>query len=146
MRHSLLSLAVSMLLFGAGPADARVFKCEIAGKVVYSDAPCNTGAVRSMDLPDNRLEAVRPPVRSTRETQWPAPPAAELEAKLPPGSCPSETDIRNINTRLTGTVVSPRNRFALQNELAKAEKCPRGRRAYAYDDWKRLEGVLRGDE
>jgi hypothetical protein len=65
---------------------------------------------------------------------------------LPPGSCPTETDIRNIHTRLSARVIAPSNRAALYTELAKAERCPVIGRRYTYEDWKRLEGVLRGDD
>jgi hypothetical protein len=63
-----------------------------------------------------------------------------------PGSCPSELDIMNIHTRLSASVIPAKNRQALHVELHKAERCPSLGRRYSHEEWKRLEGVLRGDE
>jgi hypothetical protein len=47
---------------------------------------------------------------------------------------------------LSAKVIPPKNLAALYTELAKAERCPSVGRRYSYDEWKRLEAVLRGDE
>ena len=138
-------LFVWAALLMSGTVMAQVFRCELAGKVTYTDAPCHSGAVRSVDVQGNSLTATRSPPAQSAPAPVTAPEASAHQA-LPPGSCPSETDINNIHTRLSAKVIPAANRAALYTQLAKAERCPTLGRRYSYEDWKRLEGVLRGDD
>jgi len=136
---------LAALLFSS-TLGAQVFRCEAGGQVTYTDAPCNSGAIRSVDIPTNPPAVIRP--APSLRSATPPPPAAAVSTTpvLPPGSCPSETDIRNIHTRLSAKVIPAKNRAALYTELAKAERCPAVGRRYSYEDWKRLQDVLRGDD
>ena len=136
-------LFVLAALLMSGTVIAQVYRCELGGKVSYTDAPCHSGAVRSVDVQGNSLAAARSPPPQPAPTPVGAPSAYQA---LPPGSCPSETDIGNIHTRLSAKVVPAANRAALYTQLAKAERCPTLGRRYSHEDWKRLEGVLRGDD
>ena len=133
-------------------ASAQVYRCEAGGKVTYTDAPCHSGATRSVDVQRNSVHAIRPaplaPVPTSEQQHAPASQVPQVAARplLPPGSCPSETDIKNIHTRLSASVIPAANRRALYVELDKAERCSSLGRRYSYDEWKRLEGVLRGDD
>lgn len=145
MKKTLFGVAALLI---CGAAGAQVFKCEVEGKVTLTDRPCAADAVRVKGLPSHP-----PPVTkaapATPSRARPAPnPVVEVSARpgLPPGSCPTETDIKNIHTRLNAKIVPAKNVSALHNELDKAERCPHGSRRYSHEDWKRLEAVLRGDD
>lgn len=141
-------LIVWAALLVSASVGAQVYRCEYAGKVTYTDAPCHSGVFRAVDTQGNSLPSARsasPPPADAGAT--PPTSAGNISARqvLPPGSCPSETDIRNIHTRLSAKVIPASNRAALYKELAKAERCPAVGRPYSNEDWKRLKDVLRGD-
>jgi hypothetical protein len=148
MNKTLLLAALAV----SGTVSGQVYRCEAAGKVTYTDAPCHSGAMRSVDVQPNSVHATRPalvaPLSTSPERHAPSAGLPQVVARpvLPPGSCPSETEIKNIHTRLSASVIPAANRRALYVELEKAERCPSLGRRYSYDDWKRLEGVLRGDD
>jgi hypothetical protein len=71
--------------------------------------------------------------------------AGAAGAQSSPGACPSDLDIKNIHTALSARVIQPRNAVALRSELAKAESCRSTGGRYTYEQWKRLENVLRGE-
>lgn len=71
--------------------------------------------------------------------------AGAASAQSVPGACPSDLDIKNIHTALSALVIPPRNALALRSELAKAELCRGAGGRYTYEQWKRLENVLRGE-
>ena len=136
---------VWMVLLVSGTVGAQVYRCDVAGKVTYTDAPCHSGSVRSVDVQGNSLAATPPTVPQGAVAPAEIPEAGARQAS-PPGSCPSETDIRNIHTRLSAMVIPAKNRTALYTELAKAQRCPAVDGRYSYEDWKRLQAVLRGDD
>jgi hypothetical protein len=124
-------------------AHAQVYRCEVGGKVSYTDAPCGSGAVRSVEVQGNRIERVRTPPTIGA----PAQAGAEMQEAGPaPGACPSDLDVQNIDTRLSGHVVPAKNRAALHYERSKALRCRSFGGRYEHDDWKRLAGVLRGED
>jgi hypothetical protein len=137
-------LFVWTALLLSGSVGAQVYRCDIGGKVTYTDEPCHSGVVRSVEVQGNSLPATRPALPQ------PAAPVGVREVSArqvpPPGSCPSETDIRNIHTRLSAKVIPAKNRAALYTELARAERCPTLGGRYSHEDWKRLQAVLRGDD
>jgi hypothetical protein len=71
--------------------------------------------------------------------------AGTAGAQSVPGACPSELDIKNIHTALSALVIPTKNASALKSELAKAELCRASGGRYTYEQWKRLENVLRGE-
>ncbi len=139
-------------LCGVGVANAQVYRCEDGGKVTYSDAPCRKGhTAREVEVQPNSVQALRAPVgqpagMAAHELPPPRGHQRGPAGGAAPGACPSATDIGNIHTRLSARVVPARNRVALQQELAKAQRCIELGTKYSYDDWKRLEAVLRGDD
>jgi type IV secretory pathway VirB10-like protein len=58
-RHALVLLTIALV---ASPAMA-VFKCEAAGKTVYSDAPCQTSASRMKEI------EIQPPAAESSEAR-----------------------------------------------------------------------------
>ena len=139
-------LFVFAWLLISAAAEAQVYRCEAGGKVTFTDAPCGSGAVRSRDLPSPPPQALPSRIQPATETPVASPnPRPEKQAPEP-ASCPSELDIKNIHTRLSARVVPAKNTAALHTELAKAERCARIGGRYSYDDWQRLQAVLRGDD
>lgn len=61
-------------------------------------------------------------------------------------ACPSDLDIKNIETRLSARVVPPDNAGSLHQEKAKAMTCRTAGGRYSQDDWKRMKAVTRGDQ
>jgi hypothetical protein len=62
-------------------------------------------------------------------------------------ACPSDTDLRNIETRLSSRVVRASNETSLRMEQQRAVQCRMSATArYGDADWKRLRAVVRGDE
>lgn len=79
--------------------------------------------------------------------------AAHASNTLPPvqyiggtPACPSDLDIKNMETRLSARVVAPDNASSLHLEKAKAMTCRTAGGRYSQDDWKRMKAVTRGDQ
>jgi hypothetical protein len=133
----------ALVCIASGAASAQVYRCETAGRILYTDAPCASGAVRSVEVDGNRIESV--PV--ARPLGVPAPGVGNLQQVRPmPGDCPSDLDLKNIETRLSGQLLPVGNRRALHHERWKALECRAIGARYDYGAWKRLEGVLRGED
>lgn len=145
--NRMLALCAAVAIYGTvTAAGAQVYRCDSGGKVTYTDAPCGSGAVRSVDLPANPLAPARQlsaPAEALPKQQS-AAPAQQIAPT--PVSCPSEVDIKNIHTRLSAKVIPAGNRAALHRELAKAERCIAIGGRYSYEDRRRLESVLRGED
>lgn len=140
----------AVLWAACGVASAQVYRCESGGRISYSDAPCGSGAIRSVEIGGNRVERVErvvAPVTAGVPATAGVPDAGLLPPQGPgPGACPGELDLRNIETRLSGQVVPAKNRAALYHERWKAQQCRVVGGRYGHEDWKRLEGVLRGED
>jgi hypothetical protein len=82
MTKTALALAGLSLLLAGGPALAqkKVYRCEVAGKVSYGDAPCKGGAEVAVE--DARSEADRKTARAAvqREKQLTDQATAERRA------------------------------------------------------------------
>lgn len=61
-------------------------------------------------------------------------------------ACPSDLDIRNIDTRLSARVISPANEQTLRAERRKAVQCRQSNKRYSEKEWRRLEAVIRGED
>ena len=61
-------------------------------------------------------------------------------------ACPSDLDIRNLETRLSAVVHRASNEARVRQELQKATTCRQVGARYSEVDWKVLQAVLRGEE
>jgi hypothetical protein len=96
-----------------------------------------------VEVEGNRIESGPGP----RPVGGPAPGVANPQQVRPmPGDCPSDLDLKNIETRLSGQVIPARNRTALHQERWKALECRAIGARYDYHAWNRLEAVLRGED
>lgn len=145
--NRMLALCAAVAIYGAlTAASAQVYRCDSGGKVTYTDAPCGSGAVRAVDLPANPIAPagqLSTPAEALPVQQSAAPSRQTAPA---PASCPSEVDIKNIHTRLSAKIIPAGNRAALHQELTKAERCLAIGGRYSYEDRRRLESVLRGED
>lgn len=60
-------------------------------------------------------------------------------------ACPSDTDIKNIDTRLSSRLSPPANERSLRAERQRAVKCRTAGPHYTRGDWERLTAIVRGD-
>jgi hypothetical protein len=83
----------------------------------------------------------------------PIAPAALAQSELPPvrynqygaPQCPTDTDLRNMDVRLSALVVPADNKAALIAERTKAQACRRSGGTYTHRDWERMRAVTNGD-
>lgn len=127
------TMASGLLLGLAAPAaQAEVWKCKVGDKVHYSDQPC---PVHGDPLPARRLQPnVVAPVK-------PAPAeagasAAGEEAPFRPGNvCPSDAEIRAMETRLSSISYEREEKDFLGDEVRRARQCRKGQGRYTAADW-----------
>lgn len=60
-------------------------------------------------------------------------------------ACPSDTDIKNIDTRLSSRISSPSNESTVRAERQRAVTCRMAGQRYTPADWERMTAVIRGD-
>lgn len=60
-------------------------------------------------------------------------------------ACPSDTDIKNIDTGLSSRVSSPSNEGTLHSERQRAVRCRMVGLQYTPADWERMKAVIRGE-
>lgn len=70
-------------------------------------------------------------------------PAVQYVDGVP--ACPSDTDIKNIDTRLSSRIASPTNEGTLRSERQRAVRCRTIGLRYAPADWERMRAVIRGE-
>jgi hypothetical protein len=76
MRLVLLALALIAL-----PIHAQTFKCTVAGKVTYQDAPCANGVERGVDTSDTMAGTVTPRAPRSMATASSGAQAPKVEPK-----------------------------------------------------------------
>ncbi|MFG6428299.1 hypothetical protein [Roseateles sp. LYH14W] len=114
----------------------QVWKCEVAGKVVFSDKPCpQTGQpVPGRSLQPNVVEAMKPEVVDAAMGR---PPAASVPAptSTPGNACPGDGELRGMETRASSTTLGDAERQFLQDEVRRVRQCRSGQGRYREADW-----------
>jgi hypothetical protein len=157
-----MKAAAALVLLVATAASAQVYKCQEGGRTIYSDAPCSgrPTVLDSATLRGNTTHrepsAYLPPwgVRPA-----PAPPPAVIpgQGRAAAGTtCPTEEDIRGIETKLTSIEFQNGRRRSerefLERELRRARACRIEGGNYSADDWRRIkdaqdaQGNIRNDD
>lgn len=72
------------------------------------------------------------------------PPVQYKEFMAP--RCPTDTDIRNLEVRLSSRTREPENAAQVRAEKAKAEACRRNGGDYTRAEWERMRAVTNGDK
>lgn len=127
------ALASCLLLGLAAPAaQAEVWKCKVGDKVHYSDQPC---PVHGDPLPARQLQPnVVAPVKLAPAE--PGASAAGVEAPFRPGNvCPSDAEIRAMETRLSSISYEREEKDFLGDEVRRARQCRKGQGRYTAEDW-----------
>jgi hypothetical protein len=60
-------------------------------------------------------------------------------------ACPSDTDIKNIDTRLSSRISAPLNETSVRTERQRAVRCRMIGSRYSPADWDRMKAIIRGD-
>jgi hypothetical protein len=134
MKHVGLSLGLCLALSSAWAQ--QVWKCEVDGRVRFSDKPCPGSGqpVSERSLQPNVVDSIKQP-----EAARAASAAAGLEAPVPaapPGNvCPGDDEIRGMETRGGSTTLGDEERKFLQDEVRRAWQCRKGQGRYTDADW-----------
>jgi len=141
-----VSLGLCLAFAGAGAQ--QVWKCEVAGKIHFSDKPCPEAGSRvpERSLRPNVAEALKPETvqaalgrpaaagaasapQSSQGAQQPGSPA------LATNSCPGDGEIRGMETRANSTTLGDAERQFMQDEVRRARQCRAGQGTYTDADW-----------
>lgn len=128
-----VGLAVGLLL-STGAGAQQVWKCEVNGKVNFSDKACPQAGqpVAERSLRPNMVEAIKPEVVDAAMGRAPAastpPPAAG-------NVCPGDSEIRGMETRANSTTLGDAERQFLQDEVRRVRQCRAGQGRYREADW-----------
>ena len=140
MKRWWIGLGVALGLAAQGALAQQVWKCEVDGQVRFSDKPCPGTGQRVPDrtLQPNVVDSLKPEV--VREAMGrPAPasaPAAVASAPAVAGNvCPSDSEIRGMETRGNSTTLGDPERQFMQEEVRRALQCRAGRGRYTDADW-----------
>lgn len=138
MKQIGLGLGLCLLLSSA--AAQQVWKCEVAGKVVFSDKPCPQGGqpVAERSLQPNVADALKPAVVDAALGRLPAasaPPAQPAPVAQEGNVCPGDGEIRGMETRANSTTLGDAERQFMQEEVRRARQCRSGQGRYRDADW-----------
>lgn len=143
MKTVILATFIALLWPQAGMAQ-NVWKCQANGKTTFSDVPCpSSGKILDSDqLNANTIGSVR--------RQWAEEPEQDDHrtggrqySRAPQPSCPSEQEIRNMETSAGSVTISKEKRQFLQDEARRARQCAKGQGNYTQEDWKQIEDAHR---
>lgn len=133
MKGMAVGLGLCLALSGAWAQ--QVWKCELNGKVNFSDKPCPQAGqpVAERSLRPNVVEAMKPDVVDAAMGRAPA-------ASAPPpmgggNACPGDSEIRSMETRANSTTLGDAERQFLQDEVRRVRQCRNGQGRYREADW-----------
>lgn len=142
------------LLTASFAAGAQVYKCpKPGGGVAYSDTRCAADA-QAMDPSRLRGSSLGPAIAPRRQVdvERPAPPQRQIEDESPTLSrrdapqqqavgttCPSERDIRNLETSASSVTLGRKEREFLYAEIRRARACSKEGGNYSAEDWQRIK-------
>lgn len=144
--------AATVLVIAGGRVQAQsVWKCTEGGRTVYSNTPCPSSGstVDPMRLQGNVVDGVRPPPgRRDSELAVDGPDlpdggrrGAALAAspggqRAPVNTCPSDQELRNMETAANSTTRKRQETQFLQEEVRRARQCRNGQGSYTAEDWR----------
>ncbi|MDR7272205.1 hypothetical protein J2X20_004879 [Pelomonas saccharophila] len=127
--------AVLAVVLGMSNAGAQqVWKCEVNGKVNFSDKPCPQAGqpVAERSLQPNVVEAMKPEIVNAAMGR---PPAASAPPQSVGNACPGDGEIRGMETRANSTTLGEAERQFLQDEVRRVRQCRAGQGRYREADW-----------
>lgn len=113
----------------------QVWKCEVNGKVNFSDKPCPEAGrpVSDRSLQPNVVDAIKPEVINAAMGR--APVAASAPPISAGNACPGDAEIRSMETRANSTTLGDAERQFLQDEVRRVRQCRAGQGRYRDADW-----------
>ncbi|MFN3861629.1 MAG: DUF4124 domain-containing protein [Roseateles sp.] len=123
-------------LASTGAAAQQVWKCEAAGKLVFSDKPCPQSGqlVPQRALQPNVVDGLKP--EAVRAALDAAPASAPAAQSAPSGNvCPGDDELRSMETRANSTTLGDAERRFLQDEVRRVRQCRAGQGRYRETDW-----------
>lgn len=132
MRGMFCGLALSLALSGAWAQ--QVWKCEVNGKVNFSDKPCPQAGqpVSERNLRTNVVDAIKPEIVDAALGRAPAASAPQASVG---NACPGDGEIRSMETRANSTTLGDAERQFLQDEVRRVRQCRSGQGRYREADW-----------
>lgn len=131
MKRALWALALCVVAGGASAQ--QVWKCDVGGKVVFSDKPCPQAGqpVPERALQPNVVDSLKPEtVRAALATApASAPPVAAGNV------CPGDGELRGMETRANSTTLGDAERRFMQDEVRRVRQCRGGQGRYSDADW-----------
>lgn len=135
--------AFTVLLWPQAGMTQNVWKCQVNGKTTFSDAPCPSSGtmLEQRQLNSNTIGAV--------QRQWPVEgqdsgyQGGGRHPSSGQSSCPSERDIKNMETSANSVTIGRKEKAFLQDEVRRARQCAKGQGNYDQGDWKQLKEAHR---
>lgn len=148
------AIFMAAALVGAATAHAQIYKCQEAGRTVYSQTQCDRGVLIDASRPSPKLPAELTQRREVDRAARLPPSSAALTVnrEAPPQSapvgsnCPTEQDIRNLETSASSMTFNSqrKERDFLYAEIRRARACSKEGGNYTQDDWTRIKDAQRG--
>ncbi|MCE4536501.1 DUF4124 domain-containing protein [Pelomonas sp. P7] len=131
------AVGLGLCLAVAGAVAQPVWKCEAAGKVVFSDKPCPQSGrpVPLATLQPNVADSLKPDVVRAALGAAPASAAAPPAAGDAGNACPGDGELRGMETRANSTTLGDAERQFMQDEVRRARQCRAGEGHYTEGDW-----------
>ncbi len=138
MKRLIVAIGAALFLPQVGMAQT-VWKCQVNGKTTFSDAPCPSSGTMldQRNLNSNTVGAVRRQWSEESDQQ-----EGGRQHYRPSGqasSCPSEREIKNMETSASSITIGKKEKAFLQDEVRRARQCAKGQGNYSSDDWKQLK-------
>ncbi len=133
MRRALWGLGLSLAMSAASAQ--QVWRCEVDGKVNFSDKPCPQAGkpVAERSLRPNVVDAIKPELVDAAMGRGAA--SAPAAAPTPGNACPGDGELRGMETRAGSTTLGEPERQFLQDEVRRARQCRAGQGRYRDADW-----------
>lgn len=139
------SIAIASLVITVS-VNAQVYKCNVDGKVVYSDVRCpdarevdpaklRANTLSTTPLPNQRRPAPPPQPAPYPESARATNPQRQQLATV----CPSEREILNLETSAKSVTLREEERDFLLAEIRRARACRKEGGNYTADDWKSIK-------
>lgn len=134
MRRALWGLGLSLAMSAASAQ--QVWRCEVDGKVNFSDKPCPQAGkpVAERSLRPNVVDAIKPEVVDAAMGRG-AASAPAAAAPAAGNACPGDGELRGMETRAGSTTLGEPERQFLQDEVRRARQCRAGQGRYRDADW-----------
>lgn len=131
-----MAWALALCAAGGSAAAQQVWKCDVGGKVVFSDKPCPQSGqpVSERTLRPNVVDSIKP--EAVRAAAGGAAASAPEAVPAAGGNvCPGDAEVRAMETRANSTTLGDAEREFLREEVRRVRQCRNGQGRYRESDW-----------